>query len=116
VTSGTTRDARREMSAAHSVPSAGVLSSAVPEMQNLDDLASGVNPIVDLVRRVQEFADSGPSGNQFAGTREALQPSQVVNQRLPQSAGCLRVISRDVINDVAEIVQRLVGDEDFEIH
>lgn len=56
-----------------------VFAGTVPEMENLDDLPFCMNPVVDLIRCANEFADPRRLLTKFAGVRKAFQYSQVVN-------------------------------------
>jgi hypothetical protein len=80
-----------------------VLPCAVPEMKNFYNFAVSVISIIDLIRAVKELADPWLLGDQCTYVRESLQYLKVTDQGFAQSARCLRVVSCDVADDLAEV-------------
>jgi len=50
----------------------GVVAGAVPEMKNLDEVSSFIDPVEDQDGRMHELTDSGPTVHGAADEREAF--------------------------------------------
>jgi len=88
----------------------------VSEVEDFHNTLVLADLVVNQNRCVRQFSHVGPLANSAAHTGKAAQQFNVVQQRIAEASGGVRVIFGDVANDFSQIVQRSLREEDVEIH
>jgi len=73
-------------------------------VQDFDDLALFVDPIIDQDRRVDQLADVGAAGNWASDVRIASQQLQVIQDCSSKMLGGGREVSPGVLDDLLELL------------
>jgi hypothetical protein len=66
----------------------GLTATAVPDVQDLDQLQPVVNPVVNRVRGVKYLSDAGPVANVNAHAGKRAQDFDMVQKAVTEALGC----------------------------
>jgi len=91
-------------------------TATMPDVENLHHPPDFVDLIVENVGRVHQPASLAAPGDDRSHARKVLEHLDVIDDGPRHAARGVWIVPSNGFDDLADIVQRFVGEENFEIH